>query len=81
MEAQGNIGDAVQQYKKINTIYATIPSIVVPVKLTLGRLSEADNKPSQAITYYKELMNINDPNDPWVQGSLRTIPTSCGQAS
>jgi len=67
MEAQGKIGDAVQQYKKINTIYATIPSIVVPVKLTLGRLSEADNKPLQAVTYYKELMNIPDRNDLFVR--------------
>ena len=67
MEAQGKTGDAVQQYKKINTIYAGIPSIVVPVKLTLGRLSEADNKPLQAVTYYKELLNIPDPNDPWVR--------------
>jgi predicted negative regulator of RcsB-dependent stress response len=67
LEAQGNIGDAVNQYKKINAIYTSIPSVVVPVKLTLGRLSEADNKPAQAITFYRELININDPNDPWVR--------------
>ena len=67
LEAQGKIGDAVQQYKKINVIYSGSPGIVVPVKLTLGRLSEADNKPDQAVTYYKELINIQDPNDPWVR--------------
>jgi predicted negative regulator of RcsB-dependent stress response len=67
LEARGNTGDAVNQYKKVNAIYAGLPSVVVPVKLTLGRLSEADNKPTQAITYYKELININDPNDPWVR--------------
>jgi len=67
LEAQGKIGDAVQQYKKINAIYSSSPGIVLPVKLTLGRLSEADNKPAQAVTYYRELININDPNDPWVR--------------
>ncbi len=67
LEAQGKIGDAVNEYKKINAIYTGLPSVVIPVKLTLGRLSEADNKPTQAITYYKELINLNDPNDPWVR--------------
>jgi predicted negative regulator of RcsB-dependent stress response len=66
LEAQGKIGDAVNQYKKINAIYTGIPSIFIPVKLTLGRLSEADNNPTQAITYYKELISLNDRNDPWV---------------
>jgi len=66
LEAQGKIPDAMQQYKKINTQYASSPNIVLPVKLTLGRLSEADNKPDQAVNYYKELVTIQDPNDPWV---------------
>ena len=67
LEAQGNIGEAVNQYKKVNAIYnTTMPSVVVPVILTLGRLSEADNKPAQAVTYYKELISLQDRNDPWV---------------
>jgi predicted negative regulator of RcsB-dependent stress response len=66
LEAQGKTNEAVQQYKKVNTIYSGNPNIVLPVKLTLGRLSEADNKPDQAVNYYKELAGINDPNDPWV---------------
>jgi predicted negative regulator of RcsB-dependent stress response len=66
LEAQGKIGDAIQQYKKINVVYASDPNLVFPVKLTLGRLSEADNKPVDAVNYYKELASVNDPNDPWV---------------
>ncbi len=73
LEAQGKIGDAVQQYKKINTIYSTSPGIVLPVKLTLGRLSEADNKPAQAVNYYKELLNINAPDDPWVSEAYERL--------
>jgi predicted negative regulator of RcsB-dependent stress response len=66
MEAQTNITGAVQQYKKINVLYAGNANLVLPVKLTLGRLSEADNKPDQAVQYYKELASLQDPNDPWV---------------
>jgi predicted negative regulator of RcsB-dependent stress response len=66
MEAQGKIPDAVAQYKKVNSQYSSSPNIVIPVKLTLGRLSEADNKPDQAVGFYKELLSIQDPNDPWV---------------
>ena len=66
MEAQTNITGAVQQYKKINVLYSANPNLVLPVKLTLGRLSEADNKPDQAVQYYKELASLQDPNDPWV---------------
>ncbi len=68
MEAQGKISDAVLQYKKVTSLYATSANIIIPVKLTLGRLSEADNKPDQAVIYYKDLASLiqNDPNDPWV---------------
>jgi predicted negative regulator of RcsB-dependent stress response len=69
-EAQGKITDAVQQYKKINVLYAANPNLVFPTRLTLGRLSEADNKPVDAVGYYKDLaMLMQDPNnrsDPWV---------------
>jgi outer membrane protein assembly factor BamD (BamD/ComL family) len=66
LEAQNKIPDAVQQYKMINSKYSTSPNIVIPVKLTLGRLSEADNKPDQAVGFYMELVKLQDPNDPWV---------------
>ena len=68
LEAQNKIGDAVQQYKKISALYSTDRNIILPVKLTLGRLSEAENKPDQAVNYYKELASLiqNDPNDPWI---------------
>ena len=66
LEAQGKIADAVQQYKKVTSLYATIPNIIIPVKLTLGRLSEEDSKPDQAVGYYKDLVSLQDPNDPWV---------------
>jgi predicted negative regulator of RcsB-dependent stress response len=66
MEAQGNVSGALQQYKKVSVLYASDPSVIIPVKLTLGRLSEADNKLDQAISYYKDLASMQDPNDPWV---------------
>ena len=66
MEAQGNVSGALLQYKKLSVLYASDPSIMLPVKLTLGRLSEADNKLDQAISYYKDLASMQDPNDPWV---------------
>jgi predicted negative regulator of RcsB-dependent stress response len=66
LEAQGKIADAVQQYKKVTSLYATIPNIIIPVKLTLGRLSEEDNKPDQAVGFYKDLVSLQDPSDPWV---------------
>jgi len=66
LEAQGKIGDAIQQYKKISALYSTDPNIIIPVKLTLGRLNEAENKPDQAAQMYKELASLNAPNDPWV---------------
>jgi len=66
LEAQNKIPEAIQQYKKINALYSTSYNIVIPVKLTLGRLSEADNKPDQAVSFYMELLRFNDPSDPWV---------------
>jgi predicted negative regulator of RcsB-dependent stress response len=66
LEAQGKIPDAVQQYKKVTLLYSTSPNIIIPLKLTLGRLSEADNKPDQAVIFYKDLVMLQDPNDPWV---------------
>jgi predicted negative regulator of RcsB-dependent stress response len=65
LEAQGKTNEAIQEYKTINTLYASMPNIVMPVKLTLGRLSEAE-KPAQSVTYYSELASIKDPRDPWV---------------
>jgi predicted negative regulator of RcsB-dependent stress response len=66
LEARDKIPDAVQQYKKITSLYSTSPNIIIPIKLTLGRLSEADNKPDQAVQNYKDLVMLQDPNDPWV---------------
>ena len=66
LEAQGKLNLAIAQYKKIDEMYSRDPNIVIPVKLTLGRLSEADNKPDQAVKYYRDLAGVRDPNDPWV---------------
>jgi len=66
LEGQGKIPDAVQQYKKVTSLYPTSLNIVIPIKLTLGRLSEADNKPDQAVGFYKDLVSLQDPQDPWV---------------
>ena len=49
LEAQGKISDAMQQYKKISALYSTDPNIILPVKLTLARLNEAENKPDEAV--------------------------------
>ena len=65
LEAQGKTNEAIQEYKTVNTLYASMPNIVMPVKLTLGRLSEAE-KPDQSVKYYSELASIKDMRDPWV---------------
>jgi predicted negative regulator of RcsB-dependent stress response len=65
-EADGQLSEAVGKYKEIAAIYATDANIANPVKLTLGRLSEAQNKPEVAVTFYQELAHINNPYDPWV---------------
>jgi predicted negative regulator of RcsB-dependent stress response len=73
MEAQGKISDAVQQYKKINLLYKENVSVLLPIRLTLGRLSEADNKPAEAVDYYKDLVNLRDRNDPWVMEAYERL--------
>jgi predicted negative regulator of RcsB-dependent stress response len=73
MEAQGKTNDAVQQYKKINLLYKDDASIILPIRLTLGRLSEADNKPAEAVEYYKDLVNLRDRNDPWVMEAYERL--------
>jgi len=65
LEAQGKTNEAISEYKTINTLYASMPNIVMPVKLTLGRLSETE-KPDQSVKYYGELASIKDMRDPWV---------------
>ncbi len=73
MEAQGKTSDAVQQYKKINLLYKDNVSIILPIRLTLGRLSEADNKPAEAVEYYKDLVSLRDRNDPWVMEAYERL--------
>ena len=67
LEGQGKISEAVTKYKEVAAIYSTVGNIVYPVKLTLGRLSEADNRPDQALGYYEDLARIKAPyRDPFI---------------
>jgi predicted negative regulator of RcsB-dependent stress response len=65
LEGEGKISQAAQKYQEIISAYPGEANIVSPVKLTLARLDEAQNKPDQALTYYKDLARINNPYDPW----------------
>ena len=66
LEAEGKTSDAVLKYKEIAASYSSDAEIVFPIKLTLGRLSEAENRPDQADGYYEELARFNAPYDPYV---------------
>lgn len=66
LEGEGKISEAAQQYQSILAAYSSDANIATPVKLTLARLDEMQNKPEQALNYYIELARINNPNDPWV---------------
>ncbi len=65
LEGEGKISEAAQKYQEIISTYSAEDNIVSPVKLTLARLDEAQNKPEQALAYYKDLARINNPYDPW----------------
>jgi len=65
LEGEGKISEAAQKYQEIISLYSTEANIASPVKLTLARLDEAQNKPEQALTYYEELARVNNPYDPW----------------
>lgn len=65
LEGEGKTSEAAQKYQEILSIYSAEANIVSPVKLTLARLDEAQNKPQQALTYYEDLARINNPYDPW----------------
>lgn len=65
LEGEGKISEAAQKYQEIISTYSTEAGIVSPVKLTLARLDEAQNKPEQAFAYYEDLARINNPYDPW----------------
>jgi tetratricopeptide (TPR) repeat protein len=66
LESAGKVSDAVTKYKEIAAVYASQPNIAFPVKLTLGRLSEAQGKPDLAVSFYEDLARVNDTRDPWV---------------
>jgi predicted negative regulator of RcsB-dependent stress response len=65
LEGEGKISEAAQKYQEILAACSAEANIVSPVKLTLARLDEAQNKPEQAFNYYVELARINNPYDPW----------------
>jgi hypothetical protein len=65
LEAQGKTSDAMQKYKEVVAMYSTDPNIASPAKLTLARLSEDQNKPDQALSYYSDLARDTNPYDPW----------------
>jgi predicted negative regulator of RcsB-dependent stress response len=66
LEGEGKVAEATQKYQEIVQVYSSEANISSPVKLTLARLYEEQNKPEQALTYYSELARINNPYDPWV---------------
>ena len=66
LEGEGKMSEATQKYQEILSVYPSEPGIVSPVKLTLARLYEKQNKLEQALTYYSELARVNNPYDPWV---------------
>jgi predicted negative regulator of RcsB-dependent stress response len=65
LEAQGKTSDAIAKYQDVIGKYPSENSIVSPAKLTLARLFEEQNKPSDALRYYDELSRITAPYDPW----------------
>lgn len=65
MEGAGKVTDAIAKYKDIISRYSSEPYITNPAKLTLARLLEEQNKPSDAMQYYDELARIQNQYDPW----------------
>jgi predicted negative regulator of RcsB-dependent stress response len=65
LEGEGKISESVQKYQEILSTYASEANIVTPVKLTLARLYEGQNKPDKALQLYVDLAHINNPYDPW----------------
>lgn len=65
LEAEGKTPDAMRKYQEIIAAYPNQGGLVEPAKLTMARMSEAANKPEQALTYYSELARTQNPYDPW----------------
>jgi tetratricopeptide (TPR) repeat protein len=66
LESAGKIPEAVKEYQHVAQIYSSQPDIAYPVKLTLGRLTEAQEKPDAAVNYYQDLARVSNSQDPWV---------------
>ncbi len=73
LEAEGKLPEAMAKYKEVAAAHGSEANIAVPLKLTLGRLSEAANKPEAAFNYYKEVASLNNPNDPWVVEAMQRL--------
>ena len=65
LEAEGKTSDAIRQYQEIVSAYPSEVSVTSPAKLTLARLYEQENRPDQALAYYSELAQTQNPYDPW----------------
>lgn len=66
LEGEGKIPEAIAKYKLVETTYQSYGNIIIPVKMTLGRLSEATGKLDAAFNYYEQLARQQNPYDPWV---------------
>ena len=65
LEGEGKISEATQKYQEILSTYSAEANVVTPVKLTLARLYEDQNKPDKALQLYVDLAHNNNPYDPW----------------
>lgn len=65
LEGEGKISEATQKYQEILSTYTSEANIITPVKLTLARLYEQQNKPDKAFQLYLDLARVNNPYDPW----------------
>jgi hypothetical protein len=65
LEAQGKTSEAMRKYQEVISAYPSDAGVVEPAKLTMARMSEAANKPQEALTYYSELARSQNPYDPW----------------
>jgi tetratricopeptide (TPR) repeat protein len=65
IEAQGKASEAIQKYQELLSAFPSETHIVSPAKLTLARLLEQQNRPGDALTYYMQLAQSQNPYDPW----------------
>ncbi len=65
LEAGGQATEAINKYSELLTRYASSANIASPVKLTLGRLYEEQNKLDMALKNYDDLAKSMNQYDPF----------------